>query len=64
MSIITAGMLISFSGMIVVAAAILGVLPKEPAIMHYTFIGIGWVFILIGIGIRIWGIKLERKYKK
>ena len=64
MSIVTAGMLISFSGMIVVAAAILGVLPKDPAIMNYTFIGIGWVFIIIGVGIRIWGLKLERKQKK
>lgn len=64
MSIVTAGMLISFSGMFVVAAAILGILPKEPLVMHYTFIGIGWVFILIGVGVRIWGMKLERKYKK
>lgn len=53
MSIVTAGMLISFSGMIVVAAAIFGILPKEPAVMHYTFIAIGWVFILFGIGVRI-----------
>lgn len=64
MSIVTAGMLISFSGMIVVAAAIFGILPKEPAVMHYTFIAIGWVFILFGIGIRIWGMKLERKQNK
>lgn len=64
MSIVTAGMLISFSGMFVVAIAILGILPKEPLVMHYTFIGIGWVFILIGIGIRIWGLKVERQQKK
>lgn len=64
MSIVTAGMLISFSGMLVVVAAILGILPKEPIMMHYVFIGIGWVFILIGIGIRIFGIKLERNHKK
>lgn len=64
MSIVTAGMLVSFSGMLVVVAAILGILPKEPITMHYVFIGIGWVFILIGIGIRIFGIKLERNHKK
>jgi len=64
MSIVTAGMLVSFSGMLVVVAAILGILPKEPIMMHYVFIGIGWVFILFGIGIRIFGIKMERRQKK
>lgn len=64
MSIVTAGMLISFSGMVVVAAAILGILPKDPIMMNYVFIAIGWVFILLGVGIRIWGIKLEKKQKQ
>ena len=49
MSIVMAGLLVSVSGMAVVAAAILGVIPPENKPMEFAFIGIGCVFIIIGI---------------
>ena len=63
MSIVTAGMLISFSGMVVVAAALLGIVPPDNKTMIYVFVAIGWVFILFGVAVRIYGLKLEKKYK-
>ena len=64
MNIVTAGMLISFSGMIVVAAALLGVVPPDNKLMIYIFVAIGWVFILFGVAVRIYGLKLEKKIKE
>lgn len=64
MSIVTSGMLISFSGMIVVAAALLGVVPQDNKLMIYIFVAIGWVFILFGVAVRIYGLKLEKKIRE
>lgn len=64
MNIITAGLLISFSGILVVAIGLFNVLPNTTPTLNYVFIGIGWIFILIGIFIRIIGMKAEKKYKK
>ncbi|MGN7476362.1 hypothetical protein ACTHOQ_00800 [Solibacillus silvestris] len=63
MSIITAGLLISFSGIIVVCLGLFDVIPDATKTLNYVFIAIGWVFILIGIIVRIVGMKLERKHK-
>ena len=63
MSIVTAGMLVSFSGIIVVCLGLFGIIPNTNQTLNYVFIGIGWVFILIGIVIRIIGMKLERRNK-
>lgn len=63
MNIVTAGMLVSFSGIIVVCLGLFGILPNTNQTLNYVFIGIGWLFILIGIVIRIIGMKLERKNK-
>ncbi|MBD8032399.1 MULTISPECIES: hypothetical protein [Solibacillus] len=63
MSIVTAGLLISFSGIIVVCLGLFDVIPNSTQTLNYVFIGIGWVFILIGIVVRIVGMKLERKIK-
>ena len=61
MSIVMAGMLISFSGMAVVAAVIFGILPADNKTMQYTFLAIGWIFIIIGVFIRYKGMKMERE---
>ncbi|WP_079526112.1 hypothetical protein [Solibacillus isronensis] len=63
MNIVTAGMFVSFSGIIVVCLGLFGILPNTNQTLNYVFIGIGWIFILIGIVIRIIGMKLERKNK-
>ena len=64
MNIVTAGMLISFSGMIVVAAALLGVVPPDNKLMIYIFVASGWVFILFGVAVRIYGLKMEKKIRE
>ena len=61
MSIVMAGMLISFSGMAVVAAVIFGILPADNKTMQYAFLAIGWIFIIIGVVIRYKGMKMERE---
>ncbi len=61
MSIVMAGMLISFSGMAVVAAVIFGILPADNKTMQYAFLAIGWVFVIIGVVIRYKGMKMERE---
>lgn len=63
MSIITAGLLVSFSGIIVACLGLFDVIPDATKTLNYVFIGIGWVFILFGIIIRIVGMKLERKQR-
>lgn len=63
MSIVTAGLLVSFSGIIVVCLGLFDILPDATKTVNYVFIGIGWVFILVGIIIRIIGMKLERKHR-
>ncbi|MEK4699667.1 hypothetical protein MKX47_08705 [Solibacillus sp. FSL R7-0668] len=64
MSIVTAGLLVSFSGIIVVCLGLFDVIPNSNQTLNYIFIGLGWIFILIGIVIRIVGMKLEKKYQK
>lgn len=64
MNIVTAGMLISFSGMVVVAAALLGIVPPDNKLMVYIFVAIGWVFILFGVAVRIYGLKMEKKIRE
>lgn len=64
MSLVMAGMLVSFSGMAVIAVAIFGVIPPENKSLQYAFIAIGWVFVIIGIIIRYKGLKIERELKK
>lgn len=63
LSIVTAGLLVSFSGIIVVCLGLFDVVPDSTKTLNYVFIGLGWVFILIGIIIRIIGMKLERKHR-
>lgn len=63
MSIVTAGLLISFSGIIVVCLGLFDVIPNSTQTLNYVFIGIGWLFILIGIVVRIVGMKVEKKIK-
>lgn len=63
MNIITAGLLISFSGIVVVCLGLFDIIPGATQTLNYVFIGIGWVFILFGVVIRIIGMKLERKHK-
>lgn len=63
MSIVTAGLLISFSGIIVVCLGLFDIIPNSTQTLNYVFIGIGWVFILLGIVVRIVGMKLEKKIK-
>lgn len=64
MSIVTAGLLVSFSGIFVVCLGLFDVIPNSNQTLNYIFIGIGWIFILIGIVIRIVGMKMEKKYKQ
>ncbi|MEK4629144.1 MAG: hypothetical protein ABS944_03065 [Solibacillus sp.] len=64
MSIVTAGLLVSFSGIIVVCLGLFNVIPNTTQTLNYVFVGIGWIFILIGVVIRIIGMKMERKHKK
>lgn len=64
MSLVMAGMLISVSGMTVIAATIFGVIPPENKPLQYAFIAIGWVFVIIGIIIRYKGLKIEREQEK
>lgn len=64
MSLVMAGLLVSFSGMAVVAIAIFGVIPENNQSLEYAFMIIGWVFIVIGLIIRYKGLKLERQQKK
>lgn len=64
LSIVTAGLLVSFSGIIVVCLGLFNVIPNTTDTLNYVFIGIGWVFILVGIVIRIIGMKVEKKLKK
>lgn len=64
MSITLAGILISCSGMAVVAMVIFGVLPEGNPTLEYTLIAIGWVFILFGVWVRWYGMKKERELEE
>ncbi|MFF5995322.1 hypothetical protein AAGS61_11255 [Lysinibacillus sp. KU-BSD001] len=64
MNIVMAGLLISVSGMTVIAAAIFGVIPPENKPLQYAFIAIGWVFVIIGMIVRWKGMKMEREQEK
>ena len=61
---LVAGLLVSFSGMAVVAFAIFGIVPENNQSLEYAFMIIGWVFIIIGFIIRYKGLKIERQQKK
>lgn len=63
MSITLAGMLVTFSGIAVVLAGLM-VIPEEVGPFKYVVIGIGWVFILIGIAVRVYGMKKEKQMNK
>ena len=63
MSITLAGLLVSFSGIAVVIAALI-VLPENVGVFKYVVFGIGWVFIIIGLIVRIYGLKMERKIEQ
>lgn len=64
MSIVTAGFLISFSGIVVVCLGLFDVLPEAGKTLNYVFVGIGWIFIIIGIVVRIIGMKIEKKHTR
>ena len=64
MSIVTAGLLVTFSGIIVACLGLFDVIPNANQTFNYIIIGLGWVFILIGIIIRIIGMKMEKKYNQ
>ena len=59
-----AGLLVSFSGIIVICLGIFSVLPGSNQTIEYVFIGIGWLFVIIGMIIRFQGMKIERQIKK
>lgn len=61
MSIVMAGVLVSFSGILVIAAVILGILPADNKTMQLAFLAIGWVFVVIGAIIRYKGLKMDRQ---
>lgn len=63
MSLVTSGLLISFSGIVVVCLGLFNVLPNMNETMQYAFIGIGWVFIILGIIVRFIGMRQERRQK-
>ena len=63
MSITLAGMLVTFSGIAVVLAGLM-VIPEEAGPFKYVVIAIGWVFIIIGIIVRIYGMKQEKKIEQ
>ena len=63
MSITLAGMLVTFSGIAVVLAGLM-VIPEEVGPFKYVVIAIGWVFIIIGIAVRIYGMKQEKKIEQ
>lgn len=63
MSITLAGLLVSFSGIAVVIASLI-VLPEGIGTFKYVVFGIGWVFIIIGLIVRIYGMKMERKIEQ
>ncbi len=60
MSIVLSGMLVTFSGIAVILAAIF-VIPPEFKALVYAFFAIGWVFVIAGVAIRWYGMKQERK---
>ncbi|MGN7116808.1 hypothetical protein [Lysinibacillus odysseyi] len=60
MSIVMAGVLVSFSGILVIASVILGILPADNKTMQIAFLAIGWIFVVIGAIIRYKGLKMER----
>ncbi len=64
MSIVLAGILVSCSGMAVVAAVVLGVLPEGNQKLELALIGIGWVFVILGLIIRWKGSKMERELEE
>ncbi|MEK4229174.1 hypothetical protein [Solibacillus sp. FSL H8-0538] len=64
MSLVMAGLLVSFSGIVVVCIAIFNVLPEGNQALEYAFMAIGWVFVIIGMIIRYKGLKLERQQRK
>lgn len=64
MSIVMSGLLVSFSGILVVCIGLFNVLPNMNQTMQYVFIGIGWVFVIAGMIIRFIGMKQERRQKK
>ena len=64
MSIVTAGLLITFSGILVVFIGLFDFIPNSTPTLNYVFVGIGWLFIIIGVVIRIIGMKVEKKYRK
>ena len=61
MSIVMAGVLVSFSGILVIAAVILGILPADNKTMQLAFLAIGWIFVVIGSIIRYKGLKMDRQ---
>ncbi len=61
MSIVMAGVLVSFSGILVIAAVILGILPADNKTMQLAFLAIGWIFVVIGAIIRYKGLKMDRQ---
>ena len=64
MSLVTSGLLVSFSGIIVVCLGLFNVLPNMNPTMQYVFIGIGWVFIILGMIVRFIGMRQERRQQK
>ena len=63
MSITLAGMLVTFSGIAVVLAGLM-IIPEAAGPFKYVVIAIGWVFIIIGIAVRIYGMKMEKKIEQ
>ena len=61
MSIVMAGVLVSFSGILVIAAVILGILPADNKTMQLAFLAIGWIFVVIGAIIRYKELKMDRQ---
>lgn len=63
MSITLAGLLVTFSGIAVVIVGLL-VIPETAGSFKYVVVAIGWVFIIVGIVVRIYGMRMERKIEE
>ena len=64
LDLLLAGLLISLSGMMVAIFAFTSSAFDNFPEMRNAFVIIGLIFAFIGIGVRLWGLKMQRKHKK
>jgi len=54
------GMLFSVIGIVIVCLTIMNILPSSTNTMKFVYIGIGWIFIIIGSVIRFKHLKQKQ----